>query len=68
MMEPNVNRNARNWHNFCLLLERMYKVARTGKISHFICVCRWLVSHRRWNNFNRFYFFIGWNIKLSKSG
>lgn len=28
-MEPDGNRNARIWHDFCLLLERMYKVART---------------------------------------
>ena len=29
-MEPNGNRNGRIWHDFGLLLERMYKVARTG--------------------------------------
>ena len=28
--EPNGNRNARIWHDFGLLLERMCKIARTG--------------------------------------
>ena len=33
-MEPNGNRNARIWHDFGLLLERMYKVARTGCVNY----------------------------------